>query len=268
MKKFRKWSVILVLTLSSVCLLNGCKKKNSDSSETDVSSTTTQAAATETAAAASETTAAADTAAPSIVIDAGYSFQSSTSGKSSVQYPVLDDASDAVNELIQKNAQSILDAYELTDDDTLTMTSEVLAQDKSRVTVIYQGTVTQKGSEAVNIFCSNTVDLNKATNITLNDFADAYTLAGYVLSDDCYFTNLDESLSSSTKSELMKEKNSLSISQYTSLFEEADFPVSIDPNTLYPGSFSFEKDGVIYFTIPVSHELGDYAMVTYAPETK
>lgn len=35
------------------------------------------------------------------------------------------------------------------------------------------------------LFYTTTVDLNKGTLQGLSDYADAYTMAGYILSDDC-----------------------------------------------------------------------------------
>ena len=58
----------------------------------------------------------------------------------------------------------------------------------------------------------------------------------------------------------------MDIEYYTDIFENADFP--FDAENYWPSTFSYEKQGEIYFSIPVSHSLGDYAIVKFTPETK
>ncbi len=264
--RVKKISTLLLLVLVSTCLLAGCKKKAAaEETGSSAQAPSAMSSVRQTAAAASGSLNGDSAILPAPV---NYSTDTVSEGKSSVQYPVLSDVSDAVNELIKKNAESILSAYAPGDDDRLSMTCEVIALDRSRATLIYQGTFTKDGGDPVAIFCSNTIDLSKVSDITLSDLADTATIASYILSDDCYFTNMAGSLSSDEKNALMEARTGMTLAQYQSLLKNADFPVSLDKNTWYPGCFSFEKDGVIYFTVPVSHELGDYALITYAPETK
>ena len=42
----------------------------------------------------------------------------------------------------------------------------------------------------------------------------------------------------------------------------------MDAENYWASDFSYEKQGEIYFSIPVSHSLGDYAIVKFTPETK
>ena len=50
------------------------------------------------------------------------------------------------------------------------------------------------------------------------------------------------------------------------VFNSADFPLSSE--TQWPESFSYEKQGTIYFSLPVPHALGDYVLVAFDPTTK
>ncbi len=262
----KKITVLLLLTLCTVTVLGGCRKKASEEETEPASSAPAAVSSVRETAAAVSGNLNGDSAILPLPID--YSTDSVSEGQSSVSYPVLKDVSDAVNDLIRKNAESIITAYNPGDEDKLSMTSDVIAMDKTRATIIYQGTFTKGSDDPVNVFCSNTIDLSKASDVKLGDLADTATVAAYILSDDCYFTNLSGSLSSDDKEALMEARTAMTLSQYESLLKNADFPISVDKATFFPGCFSFEKDGVIYFTIPVSHELGDYAMITYAPETK
>ena len=52
----------------------------------------------------------------------------------------------------------------------------------------------------------------------------------------------------------------------TAVFEGADFPLGEEG--LWPESFSYERQGTIYLSMPVPHALGDYVIVSFVPETK
>ena len=52
----------------------------------------------------------------------------------------------------------------------------------------------------------------------------------------------------------------------TEVFNGADFPLASD--TVWPESFSYEKQGRIYFSLPIPHALGDYVIVEFDPATK
>ena len=36
----------------------------------------------------------------------------------------------------------------------------------------------------------------------------------------------------------------------------------------FPQAFSYENEGTIYISVPVSHAIGDFAIVSYTPDTK
>lgn len=190
-----------------------------------------------------------------------------TSGKVSVEYPSvtnMDDSAKAasIDALLKDNALSIINAYGLDEaQDTLAVKCTVLSADRNRITAAYTGTCQKKdGAYPVNIFYSNTVDVGKADNIGFGRFADPYTMAGYVLSGDCEFYNTSPELTAS----LMEYKNGTTIEAYTEMFNKADFPIQ----GTFPESFSYEHEGTIFFSIPVPHALGDYAIVKYTPDTK
>lgn len=290
MRKYQKTIAVFGLTaLSCACLMNGCKKKpekidlgstHTTAAETMASETTTTAetvsktttavtldAAVENAANSNGSSSTGNGQAASNVKNLSTAMNTYTSGKISIQYPSVTNLEDsqkaaAIDTLLKDNALSIIKAYGVREDsDTLTVVCKVLSADRNRITVVYTGSFTaQTAAYPVNVFYSNTIDVNKAANMGFSHFVDPYTMAGYVLSSDCVFPEADASLTA----ELMKVKNEQSLDYYTNLFTHADFPV----NGKFPSTFSYEHEGNIYFSIPVAHALGDYALVMYTPDTK
>ncbi len=278
----KKATAPLFLAFAASCMMAGCKGRE----KIDLSSTHTTAAetmaqtsqdakATEEAPTEEISVPAADTA----IGNSGSGqarLEIYQSGQVSIEYPSVEitdnqDLSKKVSDLLRANALSVIDAYGLQEsEDALKVACKVISMDRSRLTTVYTGTLKRKDdADPVNIFYSNTVDLGKASNITFSQFADPYTMAGYVVSDDCFFTSLDgNSLTDAQKQALMDAKDNRTLDQYTSLFKNAGFPIHPDTQTLFPGTFSFEMNGTIVFSIPVPHDLGDYALVAYTPETK
>lgn len=272
-----KTAAICALALSATILTTGCKKSPE---KVDLGSTHTTAAETmapsteadeEDSTENTETPENSAAASPeaSATGNKRISTQTSTysSGKVSVAYPVVINMEDtekasAVNELLKKNALSILDAHQISDaEDSLNVSCQVLSADRNRITVLYTGTLAKKGAaDSTNIMYSNTIDVPNVSDIGFDHFADPYTMAGYVLSGDCAFYNVNDSL----KAKLMDIKNNTSLEDYTNMFTNADFPYEGG----FPDSFSYENQGVIYFSIPVPHDLGDYAVVMFAPDSK
>lgn len=286
----RKAAYLCLLALGAACLMTGCKKNKHE--KIDLSSTHTTVAETmapETSAvqtSAAETTAAitldaavenaansnskkpsgSGSGAATTVTSLKTTMNTYASGKVSVQYPSvsLDDTAkqDAINELLKGNALSVISAQALDETkDSLNIQCKVLSADRNRITAVYTGTVAADGAAfPVNLFYTNTIDVGKVSDLKLSHFADPYTMAGYVLSADCKFYGADPALNT----ELMKAKNDQTLEYYTRLFNEADFPFNLQS----PDSFSYEHEGDIYFSIPVPHALGDYAIVVYTPDTK
>lgn len=260
------------LLLLAVCtlILSGCKSDDYEkielettiaetmAPETSTAAPTTEAQTTEATKEETETTAQA----PSI----STTINTYESGSISIEYPSIlhldnDETTKKVDALLKENALSIISAYDLDEDvDSLEITCDIVSVDRNRITVIYEGSLLYKdGAYPQAIFFTNAIDLASVTNIRFSKYADPYTMAGYVLSDDCLFVAEPE-----VTSYLMEIKNDTTIQEYTKLFNTADFSDSGE----FPSSFSYEEDGVFYFSIPVAHALGDYALITYQLEGK
>ena len=192
-----------------------------------------------------------------------------TSGKVSIEYPAIEQMEDEekqsrINEHLKANALSILDAYEINESaDTLSVSCEIISADPKRLTAVYTGELSiEGGAHPSRIFYTNTLNLNQMKDMGLNDFTDAYTMAGYVLSDDVKFNGI----SADVEAAVLEYRSSLDIDTLTRIFDGADFPLASE--TQWPESFSYEKQGTIYFSMPVPHALGDYVIVAFDPSTK
>ncbi len=198
-----------------------------------------------------------------------YAIQQYTEDSISIQYPVLSNIGDEtkeaqLNQKLKENALSIIKAY-CSDSKkaAISIKCQVPSLTRKRITALYTGSVSPEGAAyPSNVFYTNTLDLNSGSDLGLSDYTDPYTMAGYVLSDDVQFQNL----SGQTLSAVLEERKLTDLNGYTAMFEGADFPC--DPSKEWPSSFSYEKQGEIYFSIPVSHGAGDYAVVKFTPETK
>lgn len=211
---------------------------------------------------------AAETTAPSTA-GVSASVETYTSGKVSIQYPVVSNLTDSqleekVNALLKANALSVIKANDIDEAaDSLEIQCSVISVDRSRLTAAYKGSLSVQGAaHPTNLFYSNTVSLTQAQDLGFEDFADPYTMAGYVLSDDVKFLDADEELAAAVK----EYRSGLSIDELTKIFQEADFP--LESETSWPQSFSYEKQGLICFSMPVPHALGDYVIVAFEPSTK
>lgn len=263
--------ILFLLVLASAGMITGCKKKTEKIDLTSIHTSAAETMAPETTKAPEPETTPAETTAPASNNNLTTVLNTYTSGKVTIQYPSISNLEDAektakLDELLKTNALSIPAAYGVNDEeDTLSIECKVLSADRSRITVTYTGQLQTKGAPyPTALFFSNTVDVARVEDIGFSKFADPYTMAGYVLSDDCQFADT----SSELKAELMKAKNDMSMDQYTSLFNQADFPLKETSGKDTFRCFSYEEDGTIFFSIPVSHALGDYAIVMYTPDTK
>lgn len=285
----------VILTLSLLCILSlaGCGKKNQD--KTDMTSTHTTAAETmsptTTAAEAKETTTAPaadsqtgetkkeDAKKAGSTSSVTTSIHTYTKGNISVEYPVVSNLNQAsiqekVNRLLNEHALEFIKAYEVDESkDTLSVKCRVVSADRRRLTAVYTGTyMPEGGAHPVSLFYTNTIDTALGEDMGLTDYADPYTLAGYVLSGDCTFADADAALTR----ELMAARNDMDIETYTGMFRRADFPYKAEKKegedsleaVKFPEVFSYEDQGTIYVSIPVSHALGDYALIKYTPDTK
>lgn len=263
----RKMAVLCLFAVTGATMITGCKKKEkiNPASTHTTAAVETMARETEketkvevTTEAAKETEAAKNVTAKKNLYE---------SGKVSIEYPTVVNVSDAakaeaLDKLLKENALAVIKGLGIDETaDDLDVTCQVMSADRNQITVVYKGTWAKEGSnDTINIFYTSTVDVQNVKNIRLSKHADPYTMAGYVLSSDCIFPDADEALTE----KLTKEKNNLTLDQYTKLFNNADF----SGNGEFPEVFSYEHEGNIYFSIPVSHEAGDYAIVMFAPDGK
>lgn len=291
----KRYTVILTLSLVCALSLAGCGKKNQD--KTDLTSTHTTAAETmsptttaaetkETTAADKETTDAAggetkkdDSKKAGSASSVTTSIHTYTTGNISIEYPVVSNLSKAavqekINKLLNEHALEFIKAYGVNESkDSLTVKCRVVSADRRRLTAVYTGSyMPEGGAHPVSLFYTNTIDTALGEDMGLTNYADPYTLAGYVLSGDCQFADADAAL----EKELMKVKNDTDIETYTEMFRRADFPWKAPKTTSkdsdeavkFPEVFSYEEQGTIYVSIPVPHALGDYALIKYTPDTK
>ena len=291
----KRYTVILTLSLVCALSLAGCGKKNQD--KTDLTSTHTTAAETmsptttaaetkETTAADKETTDAAgsetkkdDSKKADSASSVTTAIHTYTTGNISIEYPVVSNLSKAavqekINKLLNEHALEFIKAYGVNESkDSLTVKCRVVSADRRRLTAVYTGSyMPEGGAHPVSLFYTNTIDTALGEDMGLTNYADPYTLAGYVLSGDCQFADADAAL----EKELMKVKNDTDIETYTEMFRRADFPWKAPKTTSkdsdeavkFPEVFSYEEQGTIYVSIPVPHALGDYALIKYTPDTK
>lgn len=188
-------------------------------------------------------------------------------GKIRIEYPVIAQMSDTakqdqLNQHLMDNALSLLKAWDA-EKSTIEIKCQVPALSRKRITAVYTGYASNEDApHPVNLFYTNTLDLTTGSDLGFSDFADPYTMAGYVLSDDVQF----DSTGGGSLADVLEERRLMDIDAYTKIFTDADFPFNAEET--WPTTFSYEKQGVIYFSIPINHAIGDYAIVKFTPDTK
>lgn len=217
------------------------------------------------------------TAAPTQAVQEGENVQSlsytiaayESEGKIRIEYPVISQMDDTekqekINQHLMDNALSLLKAWDTEGGKcTVDIQCQVPALTRKRITAVYTGYVSPEGAaHPSNIFYTNTYDLIAGADLGFSDFADPYTMAGYVLSNDVQFAETG----GGSLADALEARQRVSIDDYTDIFTKADFP--LDAQATWPSSFSYERQGVIYFSIPVEHAIGDYLIVKFTPETK
>lgn len=274
----RSLKLILLISLC-MFILSSCKFKQPEA--IDLSSIHTTAAlkltspSDETTGALKETAKPSDPSkeVPSSSPGVSASLETYQNGQISIEYPVLShmdnsDLQKTINEQLKSNALSVLKGYQANESaDTLKIQCKVISVDRRRISVTYTGSYNAKGAaHPVNLFYTNTVDLSTRSDLGLSDFTDAATIAEYIRSADCQFYNVSSEIESQARSYIKEQEGNV----YTAIFEHADFPLptSEKKETGFPKSFSYEKQGVIYISVPVPHTLGDYVLIQFTPETK
>lgn len=273
MKKCNKILVLGLFATVLVSSLSACKKKTES---VDLSSTHTTAASETMATTAAESK-SAETIAPTTKAADKLEYKIETYKNNSIKisYPSISGMADsskeeAVNSLLKTNALSVIAGCDVDEaNDSLEVKTEVVSLDSKRIVVTYFGTHEEKGAaHPGNLFYSNTVDLNSCKDIGFSDYSDAYTMAGYVLSDD-----VEVAADKEIADEFLELRKKTTLDEYTKMFENADFPIdtSSDGKISYknwPFCFSYQKDGDMYFSIPTEHAIGDYVLIKYSPQTK
>lgn len=272
----RKFSILLLLA-GSIFLLNGCKKKHET---VDLSSIHTTAAVKETMAPTTaqeeETTTEEETASSSSteasqISSQILSYHPEDKDAVTIAYPEISNMNDSakqdqVNQLLKDNASALYNSIEADTLSAMDIKCKVESLDRNRVTAVYTGSYTLKeGAYPVSVFFANTIDLQQVKSLGINDYSDAYTMAGYLMSDDVEFYQVNGEL----KNALLEYRATQTIESYTNLFNEADFPLkSSDKEGAFPESFSYLNQSTLYFSIPVPHALGDYAIVSFPIDGK
>lgn len=274
----RKEKLYIAATIA-VCALafTGCKKREA----VDLSSLhTTAAVEKETIPETTEapTTASTEESADASKNNANFSLKSEikkeTAGKATVEYPVVSNMKDAekqkqVNALLRTNAMAIADVHP---DQTLSVKATIEAANLKRIVVSYKGELKNPStSKTENLFYTNTVDLETVQNMRLSDYADAYTVAGYIASGDYKLESVSANEQSVRSYINSSEKTT---DYYFKKLQAADFSggYTADENSTpaasWPEIFSYEKQGIVYVSIPLSSELGNYAIIKYSPDNK
>jgi len=258
------------LILAGICILTGCKSRHEKIQISETSSAATEISVPAEPVSHPETKTGelgTDTEKKSSEQNSSAKMNTYTSGKISIQYPSILTIKDpaktaAIDSLIKENALSVIKAYQAGTSDTMAVSCKVLSANSNRITITYSGYVHMDGTaDPVKLFYSNTIDVEAVKSIGFGQYADPYTMAGYVMSNDCQFLDKTAQQAEQLRSWLHTEGN---IQSYTAMFKQADFPFDSE----FPSSFSYEYGGGICFSVPVSHTLGDYTIVIYTPETK
>lgn len=108
------------------------------------------------------------------------------------------------------------------------------------------------------IFYTSTIDFEDCKDVYLSQYAIVSELAKYARSADCEFANVDDNNIENVRKYIQKSNQTT----IQSILQNADYQNK--SLTAWPKSFSYKKNNYIYFSLPVSHELGDYVLVRYA----
>lgn len=257
---------ILILAALSAMAISGCKKRE----PVDLSSLhTTEAVETESM---KETSPVKQTDAPSEAVSQAPSdsaalkteLKTEQIGSSSVQYPQISGMKDSsrqeeANAILKNNALAVAKAFP---DQTFSVRATVEAVNLKRVTVSYRGSAASGSGGEERFFYTNTLDLDTMENLGLSDFTDAYTVAGYIVSGDYKLSDAAGN-EEGIRSEL--NASDRTVEYYYNKLKAADFSAGGEG---WPEIFSYEKQGVVYVSLPVSQAAGGYVLIHYSPDNK
>ena len=266
-------TLFAMLMVCAAVSLSGCKKDK----DVDLTGIHTTAAETTPVAEtmAPETTAAAETTEPetmkagadaSEALSVRSKIATEKNGKVSIEYPILsnlrdDKTTETVNELIKEHATKLISDFELDPEkDNVTIACDVISLDRSKAVLEFTGSMkTEQAAHPTGLYYTVSVDLSKGTLQGLTDYADAYTMAGYILSDDCIITKADD------KKAAKEYLETLDVETLWETLKNCDFTSGSNG---FPQSFSYVNEGIIYISVPVPHAIGDYIIVEFHPEGK
>lgn len=265
--------VFAVCAMMAAISVTGCKKKETvdlTGIHTTEAATMAETMAETTAAIVLETTEAETESAgadASEVVNARAKIATEKVGSVSIEYPVLSNLRNAkteetVNALIKEYALKIIDAYEIDPTkDNVTLACDVIALDRNNGVFVFSGSMkTEDAAYPTKLYYTLNVDLSKGVVEGLNDYADPYTMAGYIISEDCIITKAAD------KKAARDYFSGLEVKELWETLKNCDFSSQTDDN--FPQAFSYENQGIIYIVVPVPHALGDYVIVEFHPETK
>lgn len=264
--------VFAVCTMMAAISVTGCKKKET----VDLTGIHTTEAATM-AETMAETTAAVvlETVAPkesegadaAEVINVRSKIATEKNGKVTIEYPILSNLRNAntetkVNDMFKTYIDQVFDWYEIDPEtDNVTLACDVLSLDRNKGVFTFEGSMKKDGAAyPVGLFHTLTVDFNKCVLEGLSDYADPYTMAGYIISEDCIITKAAD------KNAAREYFSGLEIKDLWETLKNCDFNSQTGDN--FPQAFSYEIQGIIYIAVPVPHAIGDYVIVEFHPETK
>ena len=265
-------ALFAVFAMMAAVSITGCKKKETvdltgihTTEAQTMAETLAETTAAETEAEVKETESAGSDASEALNVRSKIATEKI--GNASIEYPVLSNlrnekTEEAVNALIKEYALKLLDSYEIdTEKDHVTIACDVISLDRSNGVFAFQGSMKTEGaSYPTDLYYTVSADLAKGTLKGLSDYADPYTMAGYIISEDCIISKADD------KNAAKEYFSSLEVKELWETLKNCDF--SSQTSDAFPQAFSYESQGVIYIAVPVPHALGDYVIVEFHPETK
>ncbi|MDO5564474.1 MAG: hypothetical protein Q4F88_04520 [Eubacteriales bacterium] len=196
--------------------------------------------------------------------EASVTTYKSDDGKISIEYPTIKNMRDTslqdlINIKIKDNALSIIKLYPI---NSLKNTCDIKAQinyiDKKRISIIYTGTI-----DKTNIFYTNTIDLENATNVVFKDYLAPLAMASLLNNSKATFVDADVEKTKKINAYIKKNYSKKKLQE---MFESAD--IKNEEMKTWPKTFSYERNDSVFFSIKVSNALGDYVIVRYDLETK
>ncbi len=151
------------------------------------------------------------------------------------------------------------------------MTAEVVSADADRVVVVYRGEMQRSGDAApVKLFYTNTVAVKTLKDLGLRDAVDADSMVNYALGDAFELDNAGESEVNAYKAWVQSTGKEALQKSLEEKLAASDFPLKKGENgkLQWPESFSYVKDGEIYFSISVPQDMGNVVVMKYDMVTK